>query len=413
MARRLSGNLRIAPTEKLPNRLDYTGLYYRIGKDLARLYMDALNRLRWELHPQHAEDAEVIEGFWALFTQVTSNAAAFWDKSNLNKALEDFATKLKRPLSDFEVGYAIESMNIGPDPIPIGSVTFVGPANQSESNWARNTTWFQKSSPTSAAYSRVAAADPSRASESGIQQVSDAMDVLRVTALRGLAGRSADDRLLQWRMSGSWAVRSVSDPSPQVWSGWRLPFIPLSIDLSSVIHSGLRKGPFSEISENTLQPDIQRRLMRAVNWISGSVLHAEHDRKIVDLCTALETMLLPGHRGNRKNELLALRYYLVGGLLNPGAILDLYGLRNDIVHGSALRVVGVLDTWQLRLECDTVLARLLYLAKRTPHIETLEGLIGIRETRENLDEFIRRCEIGTYEGPGIGKLKNFAKSRCK
>jgi hypothetical protein len=380
--------------------------------------MDALNRLRWELHPQHAEDAEVIEGFWALFTQVTSNAATFSDKSTLNRLLEDFGTKLKRPLSDYEVAYAIEFMDIGTNPVSIGSVTFVGPANQSESNWATDTTWSLKDDPPhagliSAAYTCVAAADPSRASESGIQQVSDAMDVLRVAALRGLAGRSADDRLLQWRMTGSWAVRSVGDSSPQVWSGWRRPFTPLVVELGSDMQARLQEVPFSEIAASKLQPDIQRRLMAAVRRVSGSVFHADHDHKIVDLCTALEIMLLPGHYGHSKSNLLALRYCLVGGLLSPAANLEHYGLRNDIVHGSASRAVGVLDTWQLRQECDTVLARLLGLVKRTPDIETLEGLIGIVETQENLEEFTRRCETGMYEGAGIGKLKKLAKERSK
>ena len=101
---------------------------------------------------------------------------------------------------------------------------------------------------------------------------------------------------------------------------------------------------------------------------------------------------------------------MLGGYLNPGALLGFYERRNDIVHGSALRAVGVLDTWHLRLECDTVLARLLDLAKHAPDIATLERLISAVETREKLEEFIRRCETGIYRGTGIGKIKSAAKS---
>ena len=129
--------------------------------------MDALNRLRWELHPQHAEDAEVIEGFWALFTQVVSDVPTFSDQSTLNRRLEDLGTELKRPLSDFEVAYAIEFMNIGTKHVSIGPVTFVGPHDQAESNWAKYTDLWPKDPSraglVSAAYTHVAAANSSRA----------------------------------------------------------------------------------------------------------------------------------------------------------------------------------------------------------------------------------------------------------
>ena len=168
----LSGNLTTTATEEMPNPFDYTMLYFRLGENLARLYMDALNRLRWELHPQHAAELhpqhaaepEVIKGFWALFTQVTSDMATFSDKSILNRRLEEFGAEFKRPLEDFDVAYAIKFMDIGIDRISIGSVTFVGPNDQSESNWATGTTWWPKDDPShpgliSAVYTRVSASD--------------------------------------------------------------------------------------------------------------------------------------------------------------------------------------------------------------------------------------------------------------
>ena len=211
-------------------------------------------------------------------------------------------------------------------------------------------------------------------------------------------------------MTGAWGVRPVGHSAPQVFSGWQRRFKPIVMDLGSVIQAGLQGVPFNEIVSSTLQPDIQRRLLRAVRWISGSVVHEDHDHKLVDLCTALEIMLLPDQHGRSKGAPIALRYNLLGGFLNPGALLEFYERRNDIVHGSVLRSVGVLDTWYLRIECDTVLVRLLDLAKHAPDIATLEGLIDAVETRENLEEFIRRCDRGVYEGTRIGKIKKGAKS---
>ena len=227
-----SGDLTITSAEELPNPFDYTMLHFRLGEKLARLYMDALNRLRWELHPQHAEDHAVIEGFWALFTQIVSDAASFSSRSNLSRRLEEFGRELKPPLRDYEVAYAVEFMDVGNDSFSIGPVTFVGPTENSAPNWATGTDWWDVGSShkglISAAYIRTAGANHSRASESGIQHVSDAMDVLRVAALRGLAGHSNSDELLQLRMTGAWSARTVDDPSAHVLTSWRRPFKPLA-----------------------------------------------------------------------------------------------------------------------------------------------------------------------------------------
>ena len=197
----------IKPTEELPYPFDYTTMYYRLGENLAGLYLDALNQLRWELHPQYSEDAVVIERLWALFTQILSDGVTFANRSNLNKRLEEFGRNLKSPLSEYEVAYAIEFMDIGSDSISIGPVMFVEPTKTPSVEWATETDWWDVGSSDkgliSAACIRTAGTDHGRASESGLQQVSDAIDVIRVAALSGLAGRTANDELLQWRMTGA------------------------------------------------------------------------------------------------------------------------------------------------------------------------------------------------------------------
>ena len=110
--------------------------------------------------------------------------------------------------------------------------------------------------------------------------------------------------------------------------------------------------------------------------------------------------MLPNESARARGDLIALRYNLIGGDLNPAGIRGFYRLRNDIVHGSALREVGVLDTWHLRLECYTVLSRILALAKQNREVETTK----------KLQEFIHRCDIEIYRGTGIGKIRRVAES---
>ena len=123
------------------------------------------------------------------------------------------------------------------------------------------------------------------------------------------------------------------------------------------------------------------------------------------------TLQGPNYRRGNKGELIALRYKLLGGDLNPSGMLRFYEWRSGIVHGTRFGGIGLTDTWLLRLEVGTVLRRILELANQHPEVETLEQLIAVVETRENLEEFIHLCDDGPFRGTGIGKIRGAAKSR--
>ena len=184
-------------------------------------------------------------------------------------------------------------------------------------------------------------------------------------------------------------------------------------NLSETVTSGLDALPVADLLGSALPRDIRERLLRAVMWISHRVTHEGHDHKIVDLCTALEVMLLPNYRGGGKGDLIAVRYYLLGGHLNPTAIRGFYSLRSSVVHGAEVDIVGALDTWNLRSESYTVLNRLIQRAKRNPDVTTLEGLVAATESPEQLTELIERCGKGIYEGTGIRAIRKAAESRLK
>ena len=102
--------------------------------------------------------------------------------------------------------------------------------------------------------------------------------------------------------------------------------------------------------------------------------------------------------------MIALRYNLLGGGLNPAAVLWFYELRSRIVHGSQLGVAYSLDIWKLRLISYEVLDGLIRQAQQMPEVTTLEDLISTLMTAEKLQEFVRRCQMGIYEGRGNNKI---------
>ena len=123
--------------------------------------------------------------------------------------------------------------------------------------------------------------------------------------------------------------------------------------------------------------------------------------------------MLPNYPRGGKGELIAVRYYLLGGHLNPPAIRGFYNLRSAVVHGAGVDIVGALDTWHLRSECYTVLNRLIQKAKSNPDVTTLEGLVAATESPERLTELIEACRKGVYEGTGIKAIRKAAESRLK
>lgn len=124
-------------------------------------------------------------------------------------------------------------------------------------------------------------------------------------------------------------------------------------------------------------------------------------------------MLLPGYTKGRKGHLIDLRQRLIGGSKVPGGVLQLYNLRSDIVHGSVLNVSGALDYWHLLLTCFEILQIIVNLAKRNPHVQTLEELINASETKGNLENFVYLCDRSPFRGKWVREVKRFAKCRLK
>ena len=111
--------------------------------------------------------------------------------------------------------------------------------------------------------------------------------------------------------------------------------------------------------------------------------------------------------------MIALRYNLLGGNFNPGAVLWFYQTRSRIVHGDRLGLAGSLDTWHVRLLCFEVLDLLVRQAQRMPGVTTLEDVVSAAITAEKLAEIVGRFEMGIYEGQGNKKILGFAKGELK
>ena len=86
-------------------------------------------------------------------------------------------------------------------------------------------------------------------------------------------------------------------------------------------------------------PEMRDIAERAIYWIGNSIEEHDDDRKVISLCTALET-LLTNIADKRKGEALAYRMALLESVLDeaffyPSQILWIYNLRSNVIHGKS------------------------------------------------------------------------------
>ena len=401
-------------------KFDPTALSFLLGKELAAEFLSAMNDLRLELVPRHAEDRDILNAFWDdLVCEVNANGRVYIQEPQaLAMLVDEFGILWKQPLSEHEMLYSIDHLAVGQDPIILSGVEFFEPTDQALVQRgiprAEVAGWGSSDGTSTMARVRVHAASCTTASRVGRDQVTEAVTFMRVAALRGLVGKTLTDELLQWKLTGHYLARQVILGEPSRWSyGFQRQFGPLVTGLGKYIQLGAARLGLEELKEE-LPEDIRHRVLQSGYWISHSTTHEADDHKLVDLCTALEILLLPeGKRIYSKGAVIALRYNVLGGDLNPTAVKWMYDRRNDVVHGNPLPIVGETDIWELRWVCYTTVALIVRASKDNPYLSSLQDLFDKIETEERLKSFVELAEKGIYEGSQLPSLVKEARSKLK
>ncbi|MCY4652627.1 MAG: HEPN domain-containing protein [Dehalococcoidia bacterium] len=391
-----------------------------LGKELADELLSSLDDIRVELIPRHAEDMALINAFWDdLVYEVSANSQTYLNRPGaLDELVQKFSETWKKPLSEFEVLYSVDCLALGEETISLLGVEFFSPTDEALAQRAIPKAdvakWNKETESLTLAITRVEAASSNLAFDSGRDKVADAIALMRVAAMRGLTGRTATDELLQWTLSGSHLLRHVVSGEPQegwYW-GFRRQFGPLVDEIGDDICWGIEElelGVLSSLPEN-----VQDRILRSIYWIAHSTTHEVADHKLVDLCTALEILLLPeGGRIRQKGDNIALRYNLLGGTLNPSYVKWMYGQRNAVVHGDQLPVVKTVDVWNLRMVCYQTARGIIQASVSRPNELSLKDLIALVETKEGLKTFIELSTKGIYEGDLMPQILKTARRKLK
>ena len=94
---------------------------------MAAELLSVLNAIRQELVPKHAEDRDVVNAFWdELVCEVVVNPKIYLEGPNgLDDVVDKFGEFWKKPLSEFEVTYWIDYLDVGQEPITLFGVEFL------------------------------------------------------------------------------------------------------------------------------------------------------------------------------------------------------------------------------------------------------------------------------------------------
>ncbi len=368
--------------------------------------------LQKELVPQYISINSLYSKLWELFREVVLNKAVYQASAKLESKLSEFSNEVKKPLVAFEVLYEIRHFSIGKRQMKLGNVEILElTEDYFKSLELRVSLIDEKWVGRSVARIMVEATEIGNALAAGRAKAESLLHLLRVAVRKELL--SEPEYMFLWEIGSSIAIPCEKTGDRIAWAiGGDSKISPLTIDLGDKIAKSLSdENIWKYVIEEKMPEDIKRRVIRAMEWISHGITGENLDYKFVNLCVALEILLLPEEKtATSKGALIALRQVLVGQntYYVPAGIFAQYRRRNTIIHGGYLNVTSSSDYWHLLTCCLSILEKIVRLSQKYPEVDTLRALLNEVENEETLKEFIKHCEEGLHTGKGIGEIKKTA-----
>ena len=358
-------------------------------------YSKCVRSLEAESSLEHLSRREVDRELWRLVCEAVFESGVLGDKAAIKREVASFQQRVSRPIEQYEVLIPLEGgLRLGGHDLEIGGIKLFEMSGDDARNWGIvedrpiYENLYHAVVNGAVAVIHEKGCDPWKVAERARDRLSVALSTLRVALLmdhepRVLSWKVHDEQML-FRQGESIGVKKLGSREPLL-PGWKLGFRSVGFTVDDVIakqiaeSSGLIDCLFKE---EGLQGRIRDRLVRAMEWIGDSVTREGPDAKVVDICTALET-LLTTKGDKRKAEAIALRMMLLYSLsdrpfFDPAQVLELYGKRSDVVHGSNRDICTDSDySTGRRISVDVLQTTLAYVRKNriTQHGDFIRSLL--------------------------------------
>lgn len=417
----MQGGYAVIVTPKYdPERLDDLCGGLSLFGETAKLYQEIQSALANDSAVEHLTPAVLRDALAAFAASLDTKREHIGSRAR-REQIEHFISSIAKPHAQYEIAFSIDGVHFDDDDtLTIGDVEFRKFTTDFAANWGYEPV-NEQSSPQfgdiideSVGIIRVEAGTREKALDHGEESLDHALNALR-TAI-GLFRPSLiyDSQLRQRR--GTLRVVKQLEPEIQVWPGWKGTREALDMALSGSLLDSTRD--FAErlrpVYDNCIDNKLRDALRRSLEWIGTSITTGNYDHKVVDLCTALESILTT-IADSRKGEAVALRVMLLSIALgerfrHPGQIHRLYELRSRIVHGAALGECGRSDYEALRAIAGEAILNVISLNSAQGPFSRPFDVIKYLETPDRLEQAASWLEQSTDDS--MVEVAVYAREKC-
>lgn len=397
-------------TDDIPGHISLWGMP-------ADLYLETVDALRLDSAIEHLTPAQLQDAFDHFTIELLSIRDSQANNQHAaTRLMRTFIGEISRSLDDYEVVYGIENITFASDSFGVGNVEF----RTFESAYAQE--WCGHPSDEilpnvicdaligqSIGLAKVKAGTYRKAVERASDEIDLALNVLRVAIASYRPGLIYDFQLMQ-RRGNHYLAKKIR--SNGISAGTRFDTDAMSIEFGGALSGSTEEflNKLDSLYNGTIQGRLKDALLRSLAWVGTSITREEYDHKIVDLCTALESVLTTRNDA-RKGEAIALRMMLLSiahgePCPHPVTLYEFYEKRSNVVHGSKLGECGESDYRRLRDITESVILNILDLLRNERSITRPSRLIKHLESSDRLKDAI--CWLICWQDEGTRQIAAYA-----
>lgn len=396
--------------------------------ETVQLYFDALAALeRDPVFKGHTRE-DLDEYLAVLGHDLFVNREQMSNSRVRHERIQRFFTELAQPLVPYEVVFDVEGIRFGSGSLTVGDVVFREFGPELAKGWdytkaegslsfrdiLRKTLAEFASKPVGIV--TVQAGSARRAVGRAQGYFDHALNTLRLCIGAFPWAVVYDQELLQ-RRGRFFVVRQLEPEVRPVQIDGSDRFQRMDCDLAGPLEESTEEfiERLAPLYDGTIQGWLRDALLRSVEWVGTSITREHYDHKIVDIFTALETVLTTSD-DSRKDEAIALRSMLLSMALGDGSppprdLLHLYRLRADVVHGISSGVCAKSDFRELFWRTKNVILNTIELNNTRGPLTRPSHLIELLESRERLEQAVGWLE--RWQDEDTRAVAEYAKSRLQ
>ncbi len=397
-----------------------------LAGETVQLYFEALAALESDPVFEHHTREDLDEYLAVLGYDLVVNREQMSSSRARCERIRRFFAALAQPLVPYEVVFDVEGIRFGSGRLTVGDVVFreFGPELAKGWDYTKAEGSFQEILRKTLAelagqpvgIVTVQAGSARRAVSRAQGYFDCALNTLRLCIGAFPWAVVYDQELLQ-RRGRFFVVRQLKPEVRPVRIDGSDRFQRIDCDLAGPLEESTEEfiERLAPLHDGTLPGWLRDALLRSIEWIGTSITREQYDHKIVDISTALETVLTT-RDDRRKGEAVALRSMLLSMALGDGSppprdLLHLYRLRADVVHGVSAGVCAKSDFRELFWRTKNVILNTIELNNTQGPLTRPSHLIELLESRERLEKAIGWLE--RWQDEDTRAVIEYAKSRLQ